>query len=107
MATRSGVSRAECSSTEDRLRLAMARRSSGARSLLASGGAPLDMDHAGTIDALEFVRAERIALRLREVLRQPGSVIAVEVGQAGAEGRDGDSTRARGGDDAPPARRGA
>ena len=53
--------------------------------------APVGVHEAGTLDALVGVRAERVALRLRQVLRQPRGAIAVEVGEARAERRHRDA----------------
>src|SRR5579872_1880260 len=102
-ATRSGVNRARCSSTDDRFRVATvgAILEEGRRMmqdgstfvdrpasafLLLSGRAsglsdtPVEVDESGFLDALERVRAKRVALRLREILRETRRAVAVEVG---------------------------
>src|SRR6185312_12394709 len=68
---------------------------------------PVGMYETGALDPLELVRAERVALRLREVLRQAGRRVTVEIGQAGGQRRHGDAARGRGADDAAPSGGGA
>ena len=56
------------------------------------------------IRPLVRVRAEEVALCLRQVLRQIGGAIGIEVGQAGRHCRDRDAQGLRRGDDQTPAR---
>src|SRR3954469_20142953 len=83
MAMRSGVTREGCSSTDARFRLATL--------------GPLRVHEAGALDPLVLVRAERVTLRLREVLRQARRAIAVEIRVAGRESGVCGAYRGRGG----------
>src|SRR3954470_11693226 len=90
MAMRSGVTREGCSSTDARFRLATL--------------GPLRVHEAGAFDPLVLVRAERVTLRLGEVLRQARRAIAVEIGEAGGQRGDGDACSGCGGHDTAPSR---
>jgi hypothetical protein len=61
------------------------------------------VDETGTLHALERVGAERVALGLRQVLREARGAVAVEVREACADRRDRDAAGRRRGGDAPPA----
>src|SRR5215204_587165 len=65
---------------------------------------PLRVDEAGVgaVGALVGVRAEEVALRLRQVERQVLGAVRVEVAERGREGRDGDAGLRGRGDDPTP-----
>src|SRR3954471_17330282 len=90
IAMRSGITRAGCSSTDARFRLATL--------------GPLRVDEAGTFDPLVLVRSEGVTLRLREVLRQPRGATAVGIREAGRQRGDGDARRRCGSHDTAPSR---
>ena len=56
----------------------------------------------GLIGAFVGVCAEVVALRLREILRQVGRAVGVEVGEARSHRQDGDAVRLRDADRRPP-----
>src|SRR5208283_1623281 len=57
----------------------------------------------GAVDPLVGVSAEEIALGLQQVGRQSLAAIAVEIGQGGGHGRNGNAVVDRRGADPPPA----
>ena len=73
---------------------------------VGSGLLPFRMDRSGIgpVDAAVCVRAEEITLSLRQVERQIGRSISIEVGQARRHGGDGDTHRLRRRDNPSPAR---
>src|ERR1051325_11162968 len=75
-------------------------------SLLLQQLLPLRVDDAsvGAVGALVGVRAEEVALRLREVEREVLGAVRVEVAERGREGGDGDARLRGRGDHAPPVR---
>src|ERR1051325_9036642 len=73
-------------------------------SLLLQQLLPLRVDDAsvGAVGSLVGVRAEEVALRLREVEREILGAVRVEVAERGREGRDGNAGLRRRGDDPTP-----
>src|SRR5258708_4168024 len=61
----------------------------GAKTLPRSAPGAVNEAQLGLVGALVCVRAEGVALRLREVLRQPRRAVAVEVREARPERRHG------------------
>src|ERR1051325_3808287 len=75
-------------------------------SLLLQQLLPLRVDDAsvGAVGSLVGVRAEEVALRLREVEREVLGAVRVEVAERGREGGDGYARPYRGRDGATPVR---